>query len=191
MHLVFVLSSVKDISCSASHCAGSTKLTSRWSLMYPQKLYSPPPSSLLTLQSYLLKLSYGRLTWLYTVWIWPTPEDTPGMLSTLIWNAASCCWSRWPSWVPAPLLTSKRRFDLTFADSIPYTWEMYSDSVSLNHFCLKMEEPNFSHMNERKVAGDGQRWAVYLLTQWPYREQLYNKSTCDIITSPWRGDTSA
>lgn len=43
MHLVFVLSSVKDISCSASHCAGSTKLTSRWSLMYPQKLYSPPP----------------------------------------------------------------------------------------------------------------------------------------------------
>lgn len=39
VHLVFVLSSVKDISCSGSHRAGRAKLTSRWSLMYPQELF--------------------------------------------------------------------------------------------------------------------------------------------------------
>lgn len=29
----------------------------------------------------------------------------------------------------------KKRFDLAFADSIPYTRETNSDSISLNHFC--------------------------------------------------------
>lgn len=42
--LVYVLSSVKDISCSASHCAGREKSTSRWSLLYPQERYLFPSS---------------------------------------------------------------------------------------------------------------------------------------------------
>lgn len=55
----------------------------------------------------------------------------------------------------------------------------------------EVEEPNFFDMNERRVEVEERGRAVYLLTQWPLREQLYNKGTCDIITSPWRGDTSA
>lgn len=46
VHLVFALSSVNDISCSGSHCAA--KLTSRWSLMYPQELYFFPIFALQT-----------------------------------------------------------------------------------------------------------------------------------------------
>lgn len=44
----------------------------------------------------------------YTVLVQPMPEDTPGMLSALLWNAGSCGWNRWLCWVPVLLLTSKR-----------------------------------------------------------------------------------
>lgn len=117
VHLVFVLSSVKDISCSGSHRTGRAKVTSRWSLMYPQELcFFPSPPCRAIYSSSLLAGSRGHFQ-LYTVWIWPMPEDTLGMLSALVWNAGSCCWSRWPSWVPAPLLlTSKKRFDLLFCE---------------------------------------------------------------------------
>lgn len=42
-------------------------------------------------------------------------------------------------------------------------------------------------MNGRRRREEEQTRAVYLLTQWPPREQLHNKSTCDKTASPWRG----
>lgn len=117
VHLVFVLSSVKDISCAGSHRTGRAKVTSRWSLMYPQELCFFPSPTCRAIYSSTLLAGSRRHFQLYTVWIWPMPEDTLGMLSALVWNAGSCCWSRWPSWVPAPLLlTSKKRFDLPFCE---------------------------------------------------------------------------
>lgn len=57
---------------------------------------------------------------LYSVWIWPMPEDKPGMLSALVWKADSCCWeSRWPRRVLVLLLTSTKRFDLAFCRQEP------------------------------------------------------------------------
>lgn len=90
-----------------------------------------------------------------------------------------CCWSRRQRDLISPLQTAS----LTpgRGTRIPFLLSISAET----------EEPNVLGMNERRVEGEEQRWAVYLLTQWPMREQLYNNSTCDIIASPWRRDTSA
>ncbi len=60
VHLVFVLSCVKDMCCSGSQCAGRTKLTSRWPLMYPQELYFLPFSACRAIySSSLMARSHG------------------------------------------------------------------------------------------------------------------------------------
>lgn len=187
MALVFVLSSVKDISCSGSHCAGRAKSTSRWSLMYPQELYffSSSPCRAIYSSSLMAGSHVGFICTLCEFGPCLRTHQECYLLSFEMLVAVVgagdrveflCRCSRQKRDLISPLqtasLTPGRRTQIPFLSQKP-------------------RSQRFLDMNERRMVGEEQRWAVYLLTQWPRREQLYNKSTCDIIASPWRGDTSA
>lgn len=187
VHLVVVLSSVKDISCCGSHCASRVQSqlqgdVSTGTLCFP----------LLTLQSYLPLLRQAHIV-VFSCTLCefgPCLRTNQGCYLLLFERLVAvvgagdrleflCCWSRRQRDLISPLQTAS----LTpgRGTRIPFLLTISAET----------EEPNVLGMNERRVEGEEQRWAVYLLTQWPMREQLYNNSTCDIIASPWRRDTSA
>lgn len=190
VHLVFVLSSVKDISCSGCHCAGRAQLTSRWSLTYPQELYFSPSSPCRAIYSCsLMAGSHGGFSCTLCEFgpCLRTHQECYQLFFEMLVALVGAgdrvvllhCCSRQKRDLILPLQTAS--LTLGRQTQIPFLLTISGEA----------EEPNFFDMNERRVEVEGQRWAVYLLTQWPLREQLYNKGTCDIIASPWRGDTSA
>lgn len=165
---------VKDISCS--HCAGRAISTSRWSLMYPHErcffLFSLCRA--IYSCSHMAGLHKCFSCTLYEFDSCLRTHQECYLLSFIMLVAVVGAGDR-----------------VEFVPLLPYT----RGHKPWFHFCSpilqKTRSQRFLDMNERRMVGKKQRWAVYLLTQWPQREQFYNKSTCDIIASPWRGDTRA